>query len=718
MIDRKALVTLHHPVLLAERPADPDAAALLTASPFSVGNGEFAFTADFTGLQTLREDYRRFPLCTMSQWGWHSFPGGAGEESALRLQPFDTYGRQVGYASDASGQQALFNHLRQNPHRLHLGAFSFRFFEEGSDGLQAGLTDYHEVRQTLDLWNGSIQSKYSVFGRQVAVETLADAASDTLAVHVFLSPQWYPDENRAVVELAFPYGSPAKEAADWGAPERHETLVLSIKEHTVTLRRVLDGTLYDLQLRFEGALFCQTEKHRFELRPVQREFWFSCRFAPVTTDSLVKEAPANASTERAPDFQEARERTSRWWNYFWSRGGAMRLNESSDPRAVELERRIVLSQYLTAIQCAGSVPPAETGLTCNSWYGKFHLEMHPWHAAHFPLWGRPELLERSMAWYMGILPGARELAKSQGFAGARWPKMTDPSGRPSPSSIAVHLAWQQPHPILFAELLYQSNPTRDTLEKYAPMVIETAEFMASYAHMDDRTGRYVLGPPLIPVQETHRPEDVLNPPFELAYFQWALRMADIWRHRLSRAVSSSVFTEVADRMAPLPMHDGVYIAHERCPDTFTRPPFFHDHPAMLGAMGFVPGEFADPLVMRRTLERVLETWDRDSMWGWDFPMMAMTCVRLGLPSLAVDVLMMDAGKNRYLPNGHNPQSDRGDLPLYLPGNGGLLLATGMMAAGCNLVYGQCDWRPDSCKLPGFPDNGRWTVQAEGLRPYL
>jgi hypothetical protein len=83
--------------------------------------------------------------------------------------------------------------------------------------------------------------------------------------------------------------------------------------------------------------------------------------------------------------------------------------------------------------------------------------------------------------------------------------MTDPSGRNAPSAIAVLLAWQQPHPILFAELLYQSTPTRDTLEKYAPLVLETADFMASFAHLDTRTGRRVLGPPLIPVQETHKP---------------------------------------------------------------------------------------------------------------------------------------------------------------------------------------------------------------------
>ena len=43
-------------------------------SPLTVGNGEFAFTADVTGFQTLYDEYEIFPLCTMSNWGWHSYP--------------------------------------------------------------------------------------------------------------------------------------------------------------------------------------------------------------------------------------------------------------------------------------------------------------------------------------------------------------------------------------------------------------------------------------------------------------------------------------------------------------------------------------------------------------------------------------------------------------------------------------------------------------------
>ena len=67
----------------------------------------------------------------------------------------------------------------------------------------------------------------------------------------------------------------------------------------------------------------------------------------------------------------------------------------------------MLSQYLLATNEAGSLPPQESGLFNNGWYGKFHLEMHWWHAAHYALWDRWPLFERSLDWYRRILPSAR-----------------------------------------------------------------------------------------------------------------------------------------------------------------------------------------------------------------------------------------------------------------------------------------------------------------------
>ena len=109
--------------------------------------------------------------------------------------------------------------------------------------------------------------------------------------------------------------------------------------------------------------------------------------------------------------------------------------------------------------------------------------------------------------------------------------------------------------------------------------------------------------------------------------------------------------------------------------------------------------------MRRTLHWVFEHWDWPSTWGWDYPMVAMTAARLGEPERAIDALLLDTPKNTYRANGHNHQ--RPGLTLYLPGNGGLLTAVAMMAAGW-------DGAPPR-HAPGFPVD-RWTVRWEGLRP--
>ena len=64
-IDRFKLVSRHNVVL---NQVD-------TLGSLSVGNGEFAFTVDASGLQTFPDEYENgISLGTQSQWGWHSIP--------------------------------------------------------------------------------------------------------------------------------------------------------------------------------------------------------------------------------------------------------------------------------------------------------------------------------------------------------------------------------------------------------------------------------------------------------------------------------------------------------------------------------------------------------------------------------------------------------------------------------------------------------------------
>jgi hypothetical protein len=658
-----------------------------------VGNGEFAFTADVTGLQTFAEEYEgTIPLATLSQWAWHTGPNPQGwsmERFAHGL--FDSHGRQVGYA-DIPGDRRTpeIEWLRANPHRLHLGRIAFRL--RRADGRPATPADLTGIEQTLDLWDGVLRSVFSLDGDRVEVETVCHPRRDLLAVRV-RSPLL--GDGRLAVRLSFPYGSGAATAADWTRPEAHATRLRDVRPGSARVERRLDGDSYAASLAWAPAgRLRATGRHDLEITASRG----------ASGLSVAVEFEARPSRRPLPSFDATASLAREHWNRFWLSGGAIDLSQSRDPRWRELERRIVLSQYLTAIQCAGSLPPQESGLTFNSWEGKFHLEMHWWHAAHFALWDRLPLLERSLGYYDRILPQARETARRQGYPGARWPKMTGPGGVESPSSIGPFLVWQQPHPIFFAEIVRRARPARATLERFRDVVLASAEFMAGFA-VRDGTGRYVLGPPLQCAQEVFPKDRTMGCAFEVAYWRWGLEAAQRWREGLSLPREPR-WDEVLRDLAPIPASEGRYLFAATAPDSYTDPRWAKDHPSVLGALGVLPGPGVDTETMRRTFDWIWERWSWPDTWGWDYPMVAMTAARLGDPRRAVDALLLDTPKNRYRANGHNHQ--RPGLTVYLPGNGGLLYAAALMAAG---------WDGGPARpAPGFPDDGSWTVRFEGLRP--
>ncbi|MDB5083770.1 MAG: hypothetical protein JWN30_656 [Bacilli bacterium] len=685
-IDRFALVTRHNPVIREVMPL----------SPLSVGNGEFAFTADLTGLQSFPESYE-FPLGTQSQWGWHySNASEAYTLDDLQLQYLDSHERKVGYPIDPKGQEEPFHWSRQNPHRLQLAQIGLRLFSSNQELIQIG--DLRETEQMLDLWSGQLTSRFQVNGIPVKVQTCCHPTSDQLGVCVES-----PLLETGLLEITFRFPSPTMPSANWSetmhlnwaADDSHQTRLLLESSQSGAFTRTMDQDGYQVVVAWSGGEMIQESSHFFRLVPTRtnRRFEFVAGFAPIE-----QSLPLSS-------FQAIQKASKVHWEKYWMQGGAIELAESHDTRALELERRIVLSQYLTAIHCAGSLPPQETGLLYNSWFGKFHLEMHWWHAAHFALWGRTHLLQKSMGWYKEILPVAKQLAQSQGYKGARWPKMVGPDGVQSPSNVGTLLIWQQPHPLMFAELCYRSDPTQETLEYFRDIVMETAEFMASFAAWDDTKNRYVLGPPLIPAQESHKALQTVNPTYELEYWRHGLEIGLAWRKRLGLQTVPE-WEHVMGNLSDLPVSGEVYLAHEKCPDTFTS--FNKDHPSMLGALGILPGVKVDREVMRQTLQKVMTNWKWETAWGWDFPMAAMTAARLGEGGLAVDLLLLNATKNTYLPSGHNYQ--RPNLLAYLPGNGGLLAAVAMMA---------CGWEGGPrLHAPGFPTDGTWTIRWEGLNAWL
>ena len=694
-IDRHALVVRHNPTVHA----------VDAWSPLSVGNGQFAFTADASGLQTFGDYYHQngIPLETLARWAWHENANPNGYRLSDANKPFSAYGKTLGYPTDQGGSAGMW--LRENPQDVPLPRIGLDY--HFADGKTLAPGDLHGIEQTLDLWSGIITSRYTLDGAAVVVTIACDPASDMLAVRVE-SPLL--TGNHLGVQIALPRGHDLKTKnnpdLDWSEPGSHTTQILGQDEHTLRLLHMRDASTYAVSLASVGSLRIErTGPHAFQVRPGAGgvlEFTVAFSAAPA----LPGRNPVPAADVRAA--------SAIYWEKFWRSGGAIDFAGSTDPRAAELERRVVLSQYLTAIQFAGDFPPQESGLTNSTWYGKHHTEMIWWHTAHFALWGRGEFLAKNLAWFQKSLPVARTIAQERGLRGARWPKMVGPDGRESPGGNPL-IVWNQPHVIHLAELLYRDDPTPATLARYRDLVLESADCMASMLHWDQTRGCYLLGPPLWIAQEIYDQATSMNPAFELSYWARGLEIAQEWRERLGMQRDPE-WERMRTHLAPLPQKDGRYVALESHPDTWDNQDSRHDHPSFLMAFGMLPGDGVDRAAMSRTLDATLATWDWETkIWGWDYPMIAMTAARLGRPGDAVDILLKDGPNNHYTPNGHCPQ--RGDLPVYLPANGALLSAVAMMVAGWERPssdgFGAAGGESES-SAPGFPHDGTWVVHAEGL----
>ena len=667
-----------------------------TLGSLSIGNGEFAFTADITGMQTFFEAYENgVSPGTQSQWAWHTIPSDSDYTLADAMVYYESCnGKSVPYAvQHTAGRPArAANWLRANPHRLHMGIIGLSMVN--AHGEEVTIADIQNPKQSLNLWTGKLESYFEIDGETVLVETLCHQESDQLSFRI-TSNLILRDQLKIIVK--FPYGKDCHVCPgyDWENEYNHTSEIMSEGNTHAIIQRTLDSTSYFVRMEWsENVDLNQKGRHVFEVKPTtgNRTFEYSISFAPQkqTYDNATFEATENNNLQH--------------WEKYWMSGGAIDFSASTDPRAHELERRVVLSQYLMKIQCSGSLPPQETGLTFNSWYGKFHIEMHWWHAAHFALWGRTEYLAKSMGWYFDNMEDARKIARRQGYEGVRWQKMTSPQGQSSPSGVGEFLIWQQPHIIYFAELIYRDNPSDEILNKYKNLVFETADFMASFAQLSEDDGHYHLCPPLIPAQEHFKATETSDPAFELTYWNWGLTIAQKWRERLGMGTDTT-WQKVIDYLAPIPENETYYLPTREATDAFTNMEKRRDHPIVTGAYGMLPNKKIQVSKMSDTFDEVMREWNWQSTWGWDYSLLAMSATRLNKPDAAIDALFTETQKNTYLVNGHNYQDAR--LRIYLPGNGGLLAAIAMMAAG---FEGATEINP------GFPKDGSWNIRWEGLQP--
>ena len=286
-IDRHALVTRHNVVLTA---AD-------VHSPLSVGNGEFAFTADVTGLQTFEGDYNHgIPLSTMAQWGFHTMPNPQGFSlEKFPLTTNDTGGRAVGYLYYENGKspperRAAADYLYDNPSRLNLGRLALVL--KSTDGHEVRLADLKDIHQELNLWTGELRSHFSLDGEPVDMLTCCHPDRELVAVQIH---SVLISEGRLSVLLAFPYGSAsfAGNGADWGRPEAHQTVMRQTGDRRADFTRTLDNDRYYAALAWsEGIHLTPDGPHRYLLAGKAQTIEFVAAFSQSVLPAKLPDATA------------------------------------------------------------------------------------------------------------------------------------------------------------------------------------------------------------------------------------------------------------------------------------------------------------------------------------------------------------------------------------------------------------------------------------------
>ena len=433
-IDRHALVTRHNIVWNDLKGQIP------------LGNGEFCFNVDATGLQTFCGN-------TMAHWGWHSFPlpEGVTPDLVPSTGSFQK-GRSTGPEIVPKEAAKISRWMTDNPHRLNLGRI--RLIKSNDQSFTPD--EIQGLSRTMDLWSGIHKSDFTINGQTVQVITCVDLKTDKVAVKIE-SPLLKSGDIKVAIDFSYPSiqrGRPW--VGDFETSIGHKTTVISTPQsrNRVDFRREIDAVTYYTTLSWNTQALLKTSsvdgKQTWYLESNGTSYVeFTCSFS------------ANPIKSKISEFTATSQACMNNWPTFWKSGGAIDLSGSKDPRWKELERRIVLSQYLLAVQSAGSFPPAEAGLMdLDPWKGQFHMEMTWWHLAHYALWDRWAMADNALECYQRFIPTARALAGQLDSKGLKWGKQVGPEGRTAPWSGNQVLLWKQPHPIFFAELDYRLHPTR------------------------------------------------------------------------------------------------------------------------------------------------------------------------------------------------------------------------------------------------------------------
>lgn len=347
-IDRHAIVSHFNPIRNASNPT----------TPMQVGNGNFAFGADVTGLQTF------LPFAIMSTWGWKndSFPPNRtlGDIENYKGVSWYSHGRLVQY--EFGGVEDIQQWLISNPNRVNLGRVGLLFLDEGGREVSVLEQEFQDIRQELDLWTGTITSRFVYEGEHVTVQVRSSQSDSAIAVSVNSS---LVGSGRVGLFLDFPWND--------GSQKFSAPFVGTFNQTSLHTTKLAQGTRLgaDIQAQITHTMVNSTfftsigGPVEFQIaREPPSAHRYSLRLSKGTKNALQAVVKYSADEIRTiQSIEEISIESERIWNDYWTKSGFIDvLTGSTDPRAEELQRRITLSRYWMKVNEASDLSPQEVRL--------------------------------------------------------------------------------------------------------------------------------------------------------------------------------------------------------------------------------------------------------------------------------------------------------------------------------------------------------------------
>jgi len=209
----------------------------------SVGNGEFKFAVDVTGLQTFSEFYSHGNfLRTKSYW----------------------------YKSNPSGNQ--------------LGLIGLLILNE--DGKEISIKDISNPVQKLDLWTGEIDSKFYIKGVPVHLQTVCHPDYDMISVKIISG---LIGKKRLKIKINFPEDAISVSGYNSNYPDKPVSVILPDTNNLTFFRSSLNNSEYSVILWRNNADLQEINKYQYCLDPVRADtvYSFSCQYLNNTENGRI-----------------------------------------------------------------------------------------------------------------------------------------------------------------------------------------------------------------------------------------------------------------------------------------------------------------------------------------------------------------------------------------------------------------------------------------------